>query len=83
MKGKITLEFTAKEAIAMLSNETLPKSLTGKIVKAFRESAITPVGKKASVVARATAPKAKKARASGATRKPAVTETAMNGVAHN
>jgi hypothetical protein len=54
MKGKITLELTAKEAVAMLSSEATPKSLTTKIVKAFRASSITPQGAKAAVVARAT-----------------------------
>lgn len=58
MKGQFTVTFSAKEAVALLSNESTPKSLTNKIVKAFREAAITPVGGKNSIVSRATTKKA-------------------------
>lgn len=62
MKGTITMTFTAKEAVAMLANDTLPKSLTNKIVKAFRESnSVKPQGAKAAAIARTTT-KTKKAK---------------------
>lgn len=52
MKGSITLTFSAKEAVALISG-TVPKTVTTKIVNAFRASNVTPEGAKASVVARA------------------------------
>lgn len=55
MKGSITITFSAKEAVALISNETLPKSITNKVVSAFRSAGATPQGKVASAIAKGVA----------------------------
>ena len=64
MKGQITITFSAKEAVAILSNETLPKSITNKVVKAFREANVTPQGAKASITSRVKKTAARASRVS-------------------
>jgi hypothetical protein len=74
MKGQITVTISAKEGIALISNESLPKSLTNKIVKAFREANVTPQGAKAAVVARATVKTTTKTKAPTTTTRAAKSE---------
>lgn len=66
MKGKITVEFSAKEAMALLASDATPASVTKKIVTAFRASNVTPQGAKAAAIAKAPAKKAKTAKAAPA-----------------
>lgn len=51
MKGSFTVQFSGKEAIALLAAKNLPKTVTAKIVRAFQDSSVTPIGKKAAIVA--------------------------------
>ena len=52
MKGTITITLSAKEAIAIIGADGLPKSVTNKVVAAFRGAGATPQGKVASAIAK-------------------------------
>lgn len=52
MKGNVTININSKEALALISSEATPKSVSKKVVESLRAGNVGPIGARASAIAR-------------------------------
>jgi hypothetical protein len=53
LRGEVTVTFKQAEVLALLKSPDLPTSVNRKVLKAFQQSAVRPIGAKASAFAAA------------------------------